>query len=152
MERTVEPSIFGDLYAGRAGFHEVLGIEVRTGGVGRARGVYDRQVALLPQRLQRREGRMQAEEAIEIEHRFLGNIDAGSHGVVLRLAVRDDDVESIGGAALEDHDQALGTVAILCGSENRASQETRDRGGADDGEGAISEEDATSWHKTAPSF
>jgi hypothetical protein len=66
---------------------------------------------LLPQRLKGRERRMQAEEAVEIEHRLARNVDGGPHGVILRLGVRDDDVQSVGRAALEDDDQALGASA-----------------------------------------
>ena len=51
MQRSIEPSIFGDLYAGRAGLHEVLGIEVRASGVGRTGGMNDGEMTLLPERL-----------------------------------------------------------------------------------------------------
>jgi hypothetical protein len=48
---------------------------------------------------------MQAEEAIEVETWFCGDGDAGAHGVVVLLAVGNDDVEAVGRAALEDDDQ-----------------------------------------------
>ena len=86
VQRAVEPSIFGGLHAGSAGLHEILRIEVRAAGVGRSGGVHNRQLTLLPQRLERRERRMQPEEAIEIEHRLARNVDARPHGVILRLA------------------------------------------------------------------
>jgi hypothetical protein len=57
--------------------------------------------------------------------------------------VWDDDVESIGRAALEDHNQALGTTSVLGGSESGAGEEAWDRGRADHGESAVAEEDAT---------
>src|SRR5580765_3928327 len=108
-------------------------------------------MTLLPQRLKGCERRVQAEKAIEIEDRFPGNVDAGPHGVVLRLAVRDDDVESVGRTALEDHHQAPGASGVLGGTEGGAGQEARDRGRADYGESAVAKEDAASWHETAPS-
>jgi hypothetical protein len=107
----------------------------------------DGEMTLLPQGLEGRERRMQSEEAVEIEDRLFGNVNTGTHGVILGLAVRDDDVESIGRTALEDHDQSLGTSGVLGGSESGASQETWDRGRTDYGESAVAEEDATSWHK-----
>src|SRR5689334_3423449 len=104
----------------------------------------DGEVALLPQGLKGRERRMQPEEAVEIEDRFPGNVDAGTHGVVLGLTVRNDDVKSIGRAALEDYDQTLGTSRVLGGSESGAGQETWYCGRADYGESAVAEKDPTS--------
>ena len=104
----------------------------------------DREVALLPQWQKGRERRMQSEKAVEIENRFPGNVDAGTHGVILSLAVWDDDVESIGRPALEDHNQALGAGGVLGGSESGSGQETWHRGRADHGESAVAEENATS--------
>src|SRR5579864_3377828 len=103
----------------------------------------DGEMMLLPQRLKGRERRMQSEEAVEIEDRLPGNVDAGAHGVVLGLAMWDDDVKSIGRAALEDHDQALRTGGVLGGSESGSGQETWHRGRADHGESAVAEKDAT---------
>ncbi len=48
----VEPAVVGGLDAGRAGFHVVLGIEMRARGIGRAGGMNDRQVPLVPERLE----------------------------------------------------------------------------------------------------
>ena len=47
----IEPAILGALDAGRARFHVVLGVEVRACLVGRAGGVDNRQVPLVPERL-----------------------------------------------------------------------------------------------------
>ena len=77
MERPVQPAVFGRFHAGRAGFHVVLRIEVRARGVGRAGGVNDRQVALLPQRLEGRERWVQPEESVEIEDRVARNLMDG---------------------------------------------------------------------------
>src|SRR3954467_14456481 len=87
---------------------------------------------------------MQAKEAVEVEHRFFWDVDAGTHGVVLRFAVRDDNIEPVGGTALEDYDQALRTRAALICAERSASEETRDGGGADARQCAVAEEYAAS--------
>ncbi len=76
-------------------------------GIGRSGGMHDGEMPLLPERLKRRQRRMQAEEAVEIEHGLARNIDAGPHGVVLRLAVRNHDVQAVGRAALKNYDQTL---------------------------------------------
>ena len=62
-----QPAVGRALHAGRAGLHVVLRVEVRARRVGRAAGVHDGQPARVPQRLERRQRRVQAEEAVEIE-------------------------------------------------------------------------------------
>ena len=58
---------------------------------------------------------MEAEESIEIDNLILRNGDAGAHGVVILLAIGDDDIEAVGGAALKDDDQAaVGSGRSLC--------------------------------------
>ena len=53
MQGAVQPAIFGGFHAGRAGFHEILRVEMRARGIGRAGGVHDGEMTLLPQRLER---------------------------------------------------------------------------------------------------
>jgi len=113
-----------DLYAGRAGFHVVLRIEVRPRGVGRSGGVHDRKMLLLPERFKGRHRRMQSEKAVEIEHGFLRDVDGRTHGVVARFAVRHNNVESVGGSALKDHDQTLRANAGIGRAKGGARQET----------------------------
>src|SRR5271169_1254974 len=94
---------------------------------------------------------MQSEPAVEIEHRLAGNVDAGPHRVVLRLGVRDNDVQPIGGAALKDHDQALRAATVFDGAKSGASQKTRNGRRADHGHSAVAKEYAASdGHKLAP--
>jgi len=69
-QSAIEPSIFSGLDTRSAGLHKILRIEVRAAWVGRSGGMHNRQLTLLPQRLKRRERRMQPEEAPEIEHSF----------------------------------------------------------------------------------
>ena len=52
---------------GVRGLHVVLRVEVRARAVGRAGGVDDGELLRVPQRLERREPRVQAEEAVEID-------------------------------------------------------------------------------------
>ena len=151
VQRTIEPSIFGGLHAGRAGFHEVLRVEVRARRVRRSGGVHDGEMPLLPERLKRRQRRMQSKEAVEIDHRLARNVDAGPHRVILRLGVRHDDVQSIGRTALEDHDQALGAARRFDSAESSARQKARHGRRADDGKRAVAKKYATSdGMETAP--
>ena len=92
---------------------------------------------------------MQPEESIEIKHRFARNVDARPHGVILRFAIRHHDVQAVGCAALEDHDQALIAHARLS-TYGGASEKTRHRRRADDGERAVTKKDATTnCHKVS---
>src|SRR5580692_8107037 len=85
---------------------------------------------------------MQAEEAVEIEHGLLRNVDVGAHRVVIALSVGNNDIQSIGCTTLEDYDQTLGAAAVF----KRAECGTREKAGncscADYGESAITKEDA----------
>jgi hypothetical protein len=57
---------------------------------------------------------MQAEETVEIECGFgaalawLGDRDRGAHAIVIWFAERDDDVEAVHGAALEEDNHFFG--------------------------------------------
>ena len=64
--RFIQP-IVGGLQTGRARFHVVLRVEVRARRIGRPHRVHNRQVLLVEQRLQRRQRRVQAEEAIQVD-------------------------------------------------------------------------------------
>ena len=107
MKRAVEPAVVGGLQAGSARLHEILRVEVRAGGIGRSRGVHNGQVPLLPKRLEWRERRMQAKESVEIDHRLARDVDARTHGVILRFTVRNYDVQPVRRATLEDHDEPV---------------------------------------------
>jgi len=54
---------------------------------------------------------MQAEKSVEIEYGIPRNVDAGTHRVIGLLAVGNNNVETVRGAALEDYDQPLGAQA-----------------------------------------
>src|SRR5579859_5207350 len=95
---------------------------------------------------------MQAEVSVEIEYRLARNVDAGTHGVVPRIGVRDYDVQSVGGAALKDHDQALVAQGAFDGAESGAREEARHRGRADDGESAVAKKNATGDGHGEPQF
>src|ERR1051325_10970220 len=108
-------------------------------------------MTLLPQRLKGGERGMQSEEAVEIDHRFARNIDAGPHCIVLRFSVRNDDVEPVGGAALEDDHQAL-VARALDRAKGGARQKARDSGRPYDGKSAVAQEYATGDGHDEPQF
>ena len=66
-EAAPEPAVWRALHAGGARLHVVLGVEVRARGVGRAAGVHDRERPRVPEGLEGRQGRMQAEEPVEVD-------------------------------------------------------------------------------------
>src|SRR5205085_3555605 len=101
----VEPAVRGRLHAGRAGLHIVLRVEVAARRVGGADRVDRGETLRVPQRLEGREARVQAEIAVEIDDVRLGHGDARPLAVVQRVAVRYDHVEPVHGAALEEANQ-----------------------------------------------
>src|ERR1700689_513862 len=105
--------------------------------------MHNRELALLPQRLERRKRRMQPEEAVEIEHRFAWNIDARPHRVILRLGIRHHDVETVRRAPLKNDHQALIARPRL----SRAPRGTREKAGyrrrAHNGERAVPKKNPT---------
>src|SRR5215831_10225610 len=103
-------------------------------------------MTLLPERLQGCERGMEAKESVEIDYVLAWNVNARPHRVILFLAVRDDDVESVGCAALKDNHQALGASSAFDGAERSARQEARHGRCADYGESAVAKEHATGWH------
>ncbi len=107
LQNAIEPSVGRALHARRARFHVVLRIEVRARGVGRAGGVHDGKVPLVPQRLEAGKRGMQAKESIQVNDAVPRNSDAGPHLVIGGFSVRDDDVQSVSGAALKDHYKPL---------------------------------------------
>src|SRR4051812_4472420 len=112
LHRAIEPTIFGRLHTRSARLHEVLSIKMRTRFIRRTCGMDDCQVPLVPQRLERVHRGMQSEEAVEIDRRKLRaggtrNGNRRTHSVVRLLTVRHYEVQTIGSAALEQHDQAF---------------------------------------------
>ena len=141
LQGAVEPSILRGLDAGSAGFHVVLRVEMGAGHVGRSGGMDDGEMALVIERLEGREGGMETEESIEVDDLVLRNGDAGAHRVVVLFAIRDDDVEAVGGATLEDDDEAaIGRRRAL--GEDGADEKSGDRRGARERESAFVEEEA----------
>ncbi len=106
----------------------------------------DGEMSLVIERLEGCQRRMQPEEAIEIENLVCGYGDAGAHGVVVLLAVGNDDVEAVCSAALEDDHQAA--TGIACGfGHDGADEEAGDGRGAGDGQCAfVQEESAVDLH------
>src|SRR2546430_15766502 len=81
--------------------------------VGRAARVDDRERAVLPERDQRRQRRVEGEEAVEVERAVLLaglrglQRDRRPCGGIARIAVRHHHAEPVHGAALEDGDEDL---------------------------------------------
>ena len=80
---------------------------MRPRRIRRSRSVHDRQVFLIPQRLERRHRRMQPKEPVQIDHRVLRNPDVRAVLVVRRLPIRHHHIQPIRRAPLEDHHQLL---------------------------------------------
>ena len=123
---TIRPAVPGALHAGCAGFHVVLRVEVAACRVGRANRVNRGEALVVPELLERRETRVQAEMAVEIYDRVGGNRDARPLLIIRRLAMRDDHVQSVDGAALEEANERR-TVGRsdgrTAGCEGRAREE-----------------------------
>jgi hypothetical protein len=100
--------------------------------------VNDGEVACVPERLDGLHGRMEAEESVEVEDGILRDSDAGAQVEIGFFAMGDDDVESVGGSALEDDDEffALGLRGGGLG-EDGAGDEAGHGGSSDDGHGAV---------------
>ena len=143
----IEPAVVRRFYAGRAGLHEILRVKMRARGVGRTCRMNDRELAVVEERAERREARMQAEEAVEIDGRSfhavarLRNRDRRANAVIVFFAERHDGVQAVGGAALEKDDQ-LFLVGHGCRG-HRALQECGDRAHADHGHAATLQENAS---------
>src|SRR2546425_8340910 len=86
---------------------------------------------------------MKSEEAVQVGHCTARNIDGWPHRVISRFAMWNHDVQTIGGAALENDDQPLFLVSQRFGAESGPSEEPRNRGGAHDRHCAITKKNAT---------
>src|SRR5215470_14751878 len=70
----------------------------------------DCKVRLIPKSFQRRHGRMESEESVQIDHGILWNCDRRAQAVVSALAVGNDHVEPVGATSLKDEDQAPAVI------------------------------------------
>ncbi len=103
--------------------------------------MHNRQVLLLPQRLQTRHRRMQSEKSIQIENLLLRNGDRRPHLEIGRFGVRDDNIQPIRRAALKDHHQLLATRARRRRLRHHcARQEARNRRRAHQRQGSVLQE------------
>jgi len=83
---------------------------------------------------------MQSKKAVEIKHGFLRDVDGRPHGVVTRLAVRHNDVESVRRAALENHDESFGAHSGVNRAQSRARKKARQRRRADHNQRSVAKE------------
>ena len=129
LQVTVQPAVRRALHAGRRRFHVVLRVEMRPRVVGRTAGVNDGELPRVPERLQRREARIESEEAVEIDRGVVAGAgprdrDARPRPVVFAFAERYDDAQAVDGAALKDRDELLGAAG---GPRERCPREERRR-------------------------
>jgi hypothetical protein len=141
LQGAVEPAVAGVLHARRPGLHVILRVEVGTAHVGRAASVDNGEMTLIVKRLERRQRRMEPKEAVKIDNLVLRNGDCGSHGVVILFAVRDDSIQTVGRAALENDNEPLAGSADSL-SQHGANQETWDGRGAGYGKRAFVEKES----------
>src|SRR5204862_3152653 len=85
---------------------------MRARVVRRATGVNDRQLARIPERLERRQPRIESEEAVEVDGGVVGGPralygDARTRAIVLIVTDRHNHAEAIHGAPLKDRDEPL---------------------------------------------
>src|SRR6266481_8726790 len=85
---------------------------------------------------------MQAKESVEVEHRFLRNINRRTRDVVGSFAVGHDNIQTVRSAALEEHDQTLRLRAWIGSSISGPRQKGRQRRCAHHGEGAVTKENS----------
>src|ERR1044071_1439373 len=87
---------------------------------------------------------MEPEETIQINHALPRDGDAGPHAVIRLLTVRHHDVQPVGGAALEEDNQALLARSSGFGGIHRAREKTWNHAGADDGQRAVLQKNSAS--------
>src|SRR5262249_44246543 len=80
---------------------------------------------------------MQAEESIKVDHVLPRDGNRKPHAVVGALTVRDHDVKTVSGAALEQHHQPFPAQGCAVSSVDHARQKAENRAGADDGQCAV---------------
>src|SRR5258708_15621490 len=104
---------------------------------------------VVPERQKRLHRRMQYEKAVKIDDCLAWNVDAGPHGIVLRLGVRHHYIQAVGGTALKDDDQPL--FADVCGARAKCDtcQKARYRRRANHSHGAVAKKNsACDGHET----
>src|SRR4029078_7572880 len=86
---------------------------------------------------------MYPREAVEIKHTAARDIDAGAHRIVGGFGVRDNDVQSVGRAALKDDDRALCIRGLAC-TGSCAREKRRHSRRSNHSQCSVTEEYATS--------
>ena len=128
FHRPAHPAAGAAVRRGQAGLHDVLALEVRPAGIREAGGVHDLQLSRLPQCVQPRKRRVEAEAAVQAQ----GPLDAdrGPQTGIVGVAHRRHGMESVHAAA-QQHDQqprglrTVGGCAVLRGGGHQVQ-----RGGA----------------------
>src|SRR5437764_10218023 len=98
--------------------------------------MHNREMPLLPDRLEGSHGRVQHEKTVKIDDGTAWNIYRRPHGVISLLAVGHDNVQAVSGPALKDDNQAFWS-RVLLGTESGTLQECRQCRSADQRQRAI---------------
>jgi hypothetical protein len=114
---------------------------------------WEREMALIVERLEWRKGGVQAEESVQVEDLILRDGDAGTHLVVILFPVGNHDVEPVGRAALEnDHEALAWRETRRCLGQDRPNQKAGNGRGAGDGKSAVAQKESTIGQHCAPTF
>jgi len=93
---------------------------------------------------------MQPEKSVKVDYRIARDVDRRPHRVISLLAVGDYDIESVGGAALEDDNQALVLEAERLNRMSGAGKESWNRSGTHDSKATVAKKyTASDWHKNS---
>ena len=148
LQIPVEPPIGSAFHPGRRALHVVLGVEVRPCRVGRSAGVNHGQLTAIPEPLERRQTRVEPEEAVEIDRAILrgGRADGNRRprASVLVIAERDHEAEGVYSAPLEDRDESF-RPRRAC-RPHRAPQKRGCKPEADECERSVLQEDSSGDH------
>src|SRR5882724_381304 len=99
---------------------------------------------LVPQRLECVHRRMQSKEAIKVKHALARDGDAGPHVVIRLLTVRYNNVQTVGGAALKENNQAIPARSRGFRGVYRARKKAGNHAGADNGQHAVLQKNSAS--------
>ncbi|NKA71379.1 hypothetical protein GO283_01060 [Ralstonia solanacearum] len=112
-ERPRQPPFVQILVGARGGVPDLDGAEMRQIGLRIRHPLHHRELARLPQRHQRLQGRMQAIAIVELQHLLALDGDARAQRVVLRAGIRDHGVEPVIAALELDQDQQVAVPIAL---------------------------------------
>ncbi len=119
VQTAIKPTVRGALDSRRADLHVILGVEMGAGVIRRTGRMNDGQLSLIVNILELRERRMERIKTIEIDGAFFtrgrfGDRDAWPKRIVSAVFERNDCIQSVHAAALENHHQDFPVSGLLC--------------------------------------